>query len=110
MMKMEYHIGSYMIDWLVKKLFLWTPLRTAIFDEVYMYKMLEEYDKDPEKRSIGSALYCDEDGWRGWSKSLSINRYYFNDVPEKNFMSAFNELELMEIRGMQLEFELDELW
>jgi hypothetical protein len=35
-----------MINWLVNKLFWYTPLRKAIFDEVHLYDMIEERLKD----------------------------------------------------------------
>ena len=110
MMKREYPIGIDMMDKFVNFLFKFDTLRNAIFDEVHMYDMLKERLEDPEAMTIGSHLYPDYDGWRGWSKSLTINRYYFNDIPEKNFILAHNEIELMEFRAMQLEFDLDEIW
>jgi len=97
-----------MIDWLVNKLFWWTRLRNAIFAEVHMYDQLDQIMSDPESMKIGSSFYPDVDGWRGWS--ITNNTYYFNDIPEDTVIDAFNELNLMETRSMQLEFEYDEIW
>ena len=97
-----------MVDWLVRKLFWWTSFREAVFAEVHMYDQLDEIMSDPESMNIGSSFYPDVDGWRGWS--INNNTYYFNDIPEDTVIDAFNELNLMEIRSMQLEFEYDEMW
>jgi len=86
-----------MIDWLVNKLLWYVPLRKEMFS-------------DNKAFSIGSKFYYDIDGWRGWSKSVDIDRYYFNDIPVDSVIGTFKELELMEVRSMHREFDLDEIW
>jgi hypothetical protein len=98
------------MDRLVNFLFRWNKLRLAIFNEVHIYDKLRAMFDDPKASTTSSSIYSDIDGWRGWHKSLSIGRYYFNDIPEDAFMDAWNELHLMEVRAFQLEFDLDEVW
>ena len=71
-----------MIDWLIRQLFKWQPLRLAIFDEVNMYNSITRILADPEEMKIATALWDDGDGWRGWTIRDNGN-YYFHDVPEK---------------------------
>lgn len=70
-----------MIDWLVRQLFKWDRLRTALFSEVNMYNSLTRIMADPEEMKTATAMWEDVDGWRGWS--IVDNRYYFHDTPEK---------------------------
>ena len=88
--------GKKMIDWLVNRIFWWAPLRDAIFDEVHMYDRLNHIMADPEAMEIGSSFIPDFDGWRSWSYNKDKGRYYFNDIPEKDMMSAIERLEDME--------------
>lgn len=74
-----------MINWLVNKLFWYTPLRKAIFDEVHFYDMI---DKVLEDKTPGSLFWDESDGWRSWTYNESQNKYYFNDVPEDGLMDA----------------------
>jgi len=92
-----------MIDWLVNKLFWYTPLRKAIFDEVHLYDMIEERLKDD---AIGSGYWNDGDGWRSWTYSKERNKYYFNDIPEDNIGAAMRYT--LESNGP--EFDIDEVW
>jgi hypothetical protein len=85
-----------LIDWLVNRIFWWAPLRDAIFDEVHMYDRLDHIMKDPEAMEIGSSFIPDFDGWRSWSHNKDKGRYYFNDIPEEDMMSAIERLEEME--------------
>ena len=71
-----------MIDFIIKQLFKWQPLRLAIFDEVNMYNSITRILADPEEMKIATALWDDADGWRGWTIRDNGN-YYFHDVPEK---------------------------
>jgi hypothetical protein len=84
------------IDWLVGVLFKWTGLRKALFSEVHMYDRLRHILADPEAMEIGSSFIPDFDGWRSWSHNKDKSRYYFNDIPEKDMMSAIERLEEME--------------
>ncbi len=99
-----------MIDWLVNRLFWWTPLRNAIFAEVHMYDRIGEIMNDPEVIEAGTSFYPNIDGWRAWSQDKELNKYYFNDIPEKSIIDAFSEIELMRTRSQQLEFDMDETW
>jgi hypothetical protein len=92
-----------MIDWLVNKLFWYAPLRSAIFNEVHLYDMIEERLKDT---TPGSAYWNDGDGWRSWTYSKERNKYYFNDVPEEHLGNAIRYT--LESKGP--EFDLDEVW
>jgi hypothetical protein len=92
-----------MIDWLVNKLFWYTPLRQAIFAEVHMYDMIEESLKDT---TPGSGFWNDGDGWRSWTYSPERNKYYFNDIPEEDLGSAMRYT--LESKGP--EFDMDEVW
>lgn len=78
-----------MIEWLVHRIFWWTRLRNAIFEEVHMYdhlkKVLDENDYKPEENSV---FWCDDDGWKSKVFSISRNKYYFNDIPEENIIDA----------------------
>ena len=92
-----------MIDWLVNKIFWWTPLREAIFAEVHMYDHIEEVLKDP---TPGSAYWNDGDGWRSWTYSAGRKKYYFNDIPEEELINAM----IYTYESIGPEFDLDEVW
>ena len=85
-----------MIDWLVNKLFWWTPIREAIVSEVHMYDYISNITNDPKSMEVASSFIPDFDGWRSWSFNEDNGRYYFNDVPEENMMSAMSALSDME--------------
>jgi hypothetical protein len=93
-----------MIDWLVNKLFWWTPLRKAIFNEVHMYDMIEERLKD---KSFGSLYWAEEDGWRSVSFNKERGRYYFNDIPSDSLHSCMDFSREMTYSP---EFDIDEVW
>jgi hypothetical protein len=99
-----------MIDRIVNFLFRWDSLRNAIIDEVHMYDNIDKILSDPKEMQIASCVYPDSDGWRGWTKNIDINRYYFNDIPEDSLMDAHEQLRLMEIRSYKIEFDTDEIW
>lgn len=92
-----------MINWLVKKIFWWTPLREAIFAEVNMYDMIKERLKDT---TPGSLHWNDGDGWRSWTYSKERNKYYFNDIPEESLGEAMRYM----LESIGPEFDLDEVW
>ena len=71
-----------MIERIVNLLFRWRPLRLAIFDEVNMYNSITRIMADPEEMKTATAMWCENDGWRGWT--VDDGKYYFNDVPEKS--------------------------
>jgi hypothetical protein len=96
-----------MIDWLVNRIFSWNSLRDAVTYEVHFYDQILEAINDPIP---GSLFWNDGDGWRSWSYDLDSKKYYFNDIPEQTSIDALNELRLMDIRSMSIEFDLDEIW
>ena len=71
-----------MIDWIIRQLFKWQPLRLAIFSEVDWYNSITRIMADPNEMAIATAMWCEEDGWRGWT--VEDGKYYFNDIPEKS--------------------------
>lgn len=103
MMKREYPIGIDMMDSLVSLLFRWERLRKHIFAEVHMYDEVEERLKDT---TPGSLLWPDFDGWRSWTYSAPRNKYYFNDIPEKDLGDAMRYT----YESIGPEFDLDEVW
>jgi alkylation response protein AidB-like acyl-CoA dehydrogenase len=82
-----------MIDWLVNKLFWYTPLREALISEATFYNSLTRTINDPEAMKTASAFWDEGDGWRGWS--IEGNKYYFNDVPEHDLMGIILAIEEM---------------
>lgn len=83
-----------MIQRIVNLLFKWDALRLAIFDEVDMYNSITRIMADGEAMETATAMWCEEDGWRGWTKD--DGRYYFHDIPEKgmgDIMSILMEKE-----------------
>ena len=85
-----------MIDWLVNKLFWWTPLRNSIIQEVHMHDYIKSIMDDPESMETGSLYFPGIDGWRSWSHDKEAGKYYFNDIPEENMMAAISALTDME--------------
>jgi len=74
---------------LVDLLFKWSKLRDAIFNEVDWQNSITRTLNDPESMKIASAMWCEEDGWRGWDIK-DDGSYYFHDVPEKNIGDIFD--------------------
>lgn len=71
-----------MVNWLVDQIFKWDKLRNAIFAEVDWYNSITRIWEDPEDMKTSVAMWCEEDGWRGWGIKDNGN-YYFHDIPEK---------------------------
>lgn len=82
-----------MIDWLVNRLFWWTPLRNALLAEATFYNSMTTLLNDPESMKTAAAYWNEGDGWRGWT--IEDNKYYFNDVPEHDMLSAWEALDEM---------------
>ena len=80
-----------MIDWLVHKLFWWTPLRNAIVDEVHLYDHLDTIVNDPEGMKIASSSWMEGDTWYGWSYDSNSNRYYFDDIGNKSLIGLWED-------------------
>lgn len=71
-----------MLDKLVNLIFKWDALRLAIFNEVNWHNSITRILADPEEMKTASAMWEEEDGWRGWTIKDNGN-YYFHDFPEK---------------------------
>jgi len=82
-----------MIDWLVNRLFWWTPLRNALLAEATFYNSMTTLLNDPESMKTATAYWNEGDGWRGWT--IEGDKYYFNDVPEYDMLSAWEALDDM---------------
>jgi hypothetical protein len=85
-----------MIDWLINKLFWWTPVREAIFAEVNFYNSITRTMNDPESMKIVSSFWDEEDGWRGWAIK-DDGTYYFHDTPEKTLGEVMDILSETEV-------------
>lgn len=71
-----------MIDFIIRQLFKWNSLRMGIFSEVDWYNSISRTLDDPEAMKTASAMWCEPDGWRGWTIK-DDGSYYFHDIPEK---------------------------
>ena len=71
-----------MINKIVDFIFSWEKLRLAIFAEVDWYNSISRTLADPEAMKTVSAMWCEDDGWRGWHIK-DDGTYYFHDLPEK---------------------------
>lgn len=78
-----------MINWIIDQLFKWDALRTAIFAEVDFYNSITRILEDPESMQTATAMWCEQDGWRGWTIKDDGN-YYFHDIPEKSLSDIFD--------------------
>ena len=85
-----------MIDWLVNRLFWWTPLRNALLAEATFYNSMTTLLNDPESMKTATAYWNEGDGWRGWT--IEDNKYYFNDVPEHDLMGVIESLDEMHVQ------------
>ncbi len=81
---------------LVDLLFKWSKLRDAIFNEVNWQNSITRTLDDPESMKTASAMWCEEDGWRGWTVK-DDGTYYFHDIAEKDFGDAFDIIVLKEM-------------
>lgn len=80
-----------MIDKVVNMIFSLDSLRTALFAEVDLYNSITRIMADDESSKIACAVWCDEDGWRGW-KIKEDGTYYFHDIPEHTLGDIMNEV------------------
>jgi len=80
-----------MIDWLVHKLFWWTALRKAIFDEVHLYDHLDTIINNPEGMEIASSSWMEGDMWYGWNYDSNAKRYYFDDIGNKSLIGLWED-------------------
>lgn len=78
-----------MIDWLVNRIFRFTSLRQAIFDEVHLYDHLDSIMSDPESMETASLSWCEGDTWYGWTYDSNAKRYYFDDIGNKSIIGLW---------------------
>ena len=77
-----------MIEWMVHKLFWWTPLRQAIFAEVHMYDAIDKALKEPTNN-----LSWQEDGlWYGYTYNEQHKTYLFDVVGEESLTDLWDNL------------------
>jgi hypothetical protein len=79
-----------MIEWLVNKLFWWTPLRNAIFNEVHMYDEIDKIMKEYEETGPTNLSWSEGDTWYGWRYNSNAKRYYFDDFGCKSLHELFD--------------------
>jgi hypothetical protein len=80
-----------MIDKVVNMIFNLDSLRTAVFAEVDLYNSVTRIMADDESSKVACAVWCDEDGWRGW-KIKEDGTYYFHDIAEHSLGNIMNEV------------------
>ena len=80
-----------MIDWLVNRLFWWTPLREAIFDEVMMYKSVTRSMAEYDREHPTNLTWSEGDRWYGWTFNPVNNRYYFDDIGNESLMQLWED-------------------
>jgi hypothetical protein len=77
-----------MIDWLVQKIFWWTPLRDAIFAEVHMYDELDRVINEPTNN-----LSWEEGGlWYGYTYNEMHKTYLFDDIGYDSLTDLWDSL------------------
>jgi hypothetical protein len=77
-----------MIDWLVQKLFWWTPLRQAIFAEVHMYDALIDAMNEPRTNSSWN-----EGGlWYGYTYNKMHSMYLFDNTGHEDMSDLWDYL------------------
>jgi hypothetical protein len=84
-------IQRIMIDWLVNRIFRFTSLRQAIFDEVHLYDHLDSIMSDPESMETASLSWCEGDTWYGWTHDSNAKRYYFDDIGNKSLIGLWED-------------------
>jgi hypothetical protein len=80
-----------MIDWLVNRIFRFTSLRQAIFNEVHLYDHLDSIMSDPESMETASLSWCEGDTWYGWAHDSNAKRYYFDDIGNKSLIGLWED-------------------
>jgi hypothetical protein len=84
-------IQKKMIDWLVNRIFRFTSLRQAIFDEVHLYDHLDSIISDPKSMETASLSWCEGDTWYGWTYDSNAKRYYFDDIGNKSLIGLWED-------------------
>lgn len=77
-----------MIEWLVHKLFWWTPLREAIFAEVHFYDEVKRAMDEPTTN-----LTWEENGlWYGYTWNEMHKIYLFDDTGHESMTDLWDDL------------------
>jgi len=58
-------------------------------DKLDWYNSITRTLNDPEAMKTASAIWCEQDGWRGWNIKEN-GSYYFHDIPEKGLSDIFD--------------------
>lgn len=85
-----------MIDWLVNKIFWWTPLREAIIEEVHMHDHLSDVFTKSDLTDIASCSWMEGDRWYGWTHNSNAKRYYFDDIGNESLIGLWEDQWLRE--------------
>jgi len=85
-----------MIDWLVNRIFRFTSLREAIFEEVHMYDHLSDVFTNSDLTDIASCSWLEGDMWYGWTYNSNAKRYYFDDIGNKSLIGLWEDQWLKE--------------
>ena len=85
-----------MIEWMVQKLFWWTSLREAMFNEVHMYDKLAETIKEYKEEGPTNLTWAEGDTWYGWNYNPEKKRYYFDDIGNKSLIGLWEDQWLRE--------------
>lgn len=80
-----------MIEWLVNRIFWWTPLRRAIFAEVEMYQSVKRSMFEYEKEGPTNLTWSEGDRWYGWTYNKEKKRYYFDDIGNESLMGLWED-------------------
>jgi hypothetical protein len=80
-----------MIDWLVNRIFRFTSLREAVFEEVHMYDHLDSIINSSDGMDIASSSWMEGDMWYGWNYDSNAKRYYFDDIGNKSLIGLWED-------------------
>jgi hypothetical protein len=85
-----------MINWLVNRIFKFTSLREAIFEEVHMYDHIDSIVNDPEGMQTASLSWMEGNTWYGWTYNSNAKRYYFDDIGSESLIGLWEDQWLRE--------------
>jgi hypothetical protein len=88
--------GGSMIDWLVNRIFRFTSLREAIFNEVHMYDHVDSIMSDPDRMKTASLSWMEGNTWYGWTYNSNAKRYYFDDIGSESLIGLWEDQWLRE--------------
>ena len=85
-----------MIDWLVNRIFRYTSLRQAVFNEVNLYQSIDRSILEHSKYGPTNLTWAEGDTWYGWTYNEAKKRYYFDDIGNKSLMGLWEDQWLRE--------------